>query len=631
MRAPLSICALFATVIMGASCSSERGASTPATTAPTTANASSTTPPSTPVATTAPSVPSTTVPSGAPLVAAPCGFSAPGLTEGIDLSCGTVATDGAAVFVTMVGTATTANTDPIIHLPGGPGASSEAYAPILGSLYRDLSERTGRLVVLIDQRGTGHSTPFLNCEDPSKPAECIAAWTADKIDPLTITTTASADDVAAVADALQAPQINLWGASYGSRLALEVVRRHPDRVRSLLIESVDTQDTPLRKAAGVTATLNRITASCSADASCATLKVDLVTQTEKSMRELATTPLNTAFGPIDANVYASTLLALMQANVGESLVPLWVSAVASNDALLAQAILAQANSEPQIAGPFSAAMNAIVNCGDVAPFAPQPTIDALIANAAKPLDAVIATEINAAHGDAACSLWPHGTGGPTEPVTSDVPALAMAGAFDSNTPQENAELAAQTLSASTVVAFPGYGHFPLHRGDNPCALDMYVAFVNAPTAAIDQSCIAPATFRIDAGSINDDALAEVQLGDPNVTVSLPAQWLNAGPAARIAGDGSIVAVQPATAIGDEALTAALAASGVSTPTIVDIVRDDVMWRQAQGIVDGQVVIATIINDGPVGAPVITVVAPDASADTAKALIDQIAVSLAPID
>jgi pimeloyl-ACP methyl ester carboxylesterase len=630
MRAPFPIYALVATVIMGASCSSERRASAPANSPDSTAAASSTTPPSTAAA---PSAPSTTVTSvtsvtsGAPLAAAPCGFVAPGLTEGVDLSCGTVAADGATVFVTMVGAATATSTDPIIHLPGGPGASSEAYAPILGSLYRDLSERTGRLVVLIDQRGTGRSTPFLNCEAPSKPADCIAAWTANKIDPLTITTTASDDDVVAVADSLQAPQINLWGASYGSRLALEVVRRHRDRVRSLLIESVDTQDTPLRNAAGVTAALNRITAACSADTSCATLKVDLVTQAERSMGKLATTPLNTALGPIDANVYASTLLALMQANVGESLVPLWVSAVAGNDALLAQAILAQANSEPQIAGPFSAAMNAIVNCGDIAPFAPQPTIAALIATAATPLDSVIAEEINAAHGDVACAQWPHSSDGPTQAVTADVPALVMAGAFDSNTPQENAELAAATLTASSTVSFPGYGHFPLHRGDNLCAFDMYAAFVTKPTANVDQSCVAAATFRVEAGTINDDALVAVELVDMKATVSLPTRWLDAGPGVKIAGDGSIAAVQAVPGAGDEALTAALNASGVTAPTIVDVVRDDVAWRQGEGVVNGQVVIATVINNSPPGAPVITMVAPVTGTAAAKALLDQIAASL----
>jgi hypothetical protein len=116
---------------------------------------------------------SSTTPPESALMPVACEFEAPGLTEGTDLSCGTVRGDGVTLFVTIVGGPSTLEAaDPIVHLPGGPGASSEAYAPILAETYLALAEQTGRAVVFVDQRGTGRSTPLLSCDDPTDALAC---------------------------------------------------------------------------------------------------------------------------------------------------------------------------------------------------------------------------------------------------------------------------------------------------------------------------------------------------------------------------------------------------------------------------------------------------------------------------
>jgi hypothetical protein len=60
---------------------------------------------------------------------------------------------------------------------------------------------------------------------------------------------------------------------------------------------------------------------------------------------------------------------------------------------------------------------------------------------------------------------------------------------------ENAQLAADTLSNATLIPFPGWGHWPLGRG-NPCAVSIYAAFLSAPHTEPDASCVAetPVTF-----------------------------------------------------------------------------------------------------------------------------------------
>ena len=67
---------------------------------------------------------------------------------------------------------------------------------------------------------------------------CRADFDKRKIDLSMYTTPALADDVADLASAMQLAKINLYGMSYGTRWALEIMRRHPDLVRSAVLDGV---------------------------------------------------------------------------------------------------------------------------------------------------------------------------------------------------------------------------------------------------------------------------------------------------------------------------------------------------------------------------------------------------------
>jgi TAP-like protein len=130
--------------------------------------------------------------------------------------------------------------------------------------------------------------------------------------------------------------------------------------------------------------------------------------------------------------------------------------------------------------------------------------------------------------------------GPTEAVSSNIPTLILGGSDDSNTPLLNAALAAKTLSAPQLVVVPGYGHFPLHRGDNKCTAKILSAFVGEPTAAVDQTCLVPAKVRMSIPSTAELVLTDVPtLG---IRVGLPKDWLTAGPGGRLGGQGLALAV-----------------------------------------------------------------------------------------
>jgi pimeloyl-ACP methyl ester carboxylesterase len=474
-----------------------------------------------------------------------CGFEAPGLTEGTDWRCGIVTSSMSkgskkvvSLFVTVIGEPATPKDDPIVHLAGGPGASSESYAPILGSFYSPLSKATGRQIIFIDQRGTGRSEPFLNCADLKQAKACLKEWSAAGIDPKAFTTTYAADDVAAVLESLKIPQATIWGASYGSRLALEVARRHPSKVRALVIESVDTADTPLKKVEGVKEALRRIGDACAQDPSCVKEIPDLVGLVESTAVKLKTEPLTTLLGPVDVTTFVTTTLNIMEASIGSSLVPLWLKAVSENDVPAMEAVLLNLASEPPLGGKFSTAMNALTNCSDIKPFSPSKVL-----KSTKPKESLFDTTVweeTLADFVAGCAPWPVDSNGPTEAVSSTIPTLLLGGSDDSNTPLLNAAQAAKTLPSSQLVAVPGYGHFPLHRGDNQCTAKIFSAFVEQPTAAVDQTCLIPAKVRMSIPTTVELVLTDLPaLG---VRIGLPKDWLTAGPAGRLGGKGLALAV-----------------------------------------------------------------------------------------
>jgi pimeloyl-ACP methyl ester carboxylesterase len=165
--------------------------------------------------------------------------------------------------------------DPIVYLEGGPGGSSlmglDAYA---NEIFDEM--RADRDVILFDQRGTQFSSPlkcsFLTVDElfddssggsgGSEPVDltesfdeeqlmtdarlavgadtrrCVNEMTANEIDLRQYNSVASANDALALMNALGYQTYNLFGISYGTRLALVIMRDHPDAgVRSTVLDS----------------------------------------------------------------------------------------------------------------------------------------------------------------------------------------------------------------------------------------------------------------------------------------------------------------------------------------------------------------------------------------------------------
>ncbi len=105
---------------------------------------------------------------------------------------------------------------PILFVHGGPGSGSDPRWTAFADPHR-------YRMILLDQRGTGHSTPNAGAPDT---------------DLSTNTTAHLIDDFEALRTHLGIDRWHLTGASWGSCLSLAYAQTHPDRVISLVLFAV---------------------------------------------------------------------------------------------------------------------------------------------------------------------------------------------------------------------------------------------------------------------------------------------------------------------------------------------------------------------------------------------------------
>lgn len=170
--------------------------------------------------------------------------------------------------------------DAIFVLPGGPGQAARA----LINLAKQVFEGSGRDLVFVDPRGTGKSSP-LHCDfggsdddlagyfNDMLPTDRVALCREKfrgRTDITQYTTRAIAADFEAARAHLGYASINLYGTSYGTRTAQELMRNHPQHIRAAILQGVvpPTLATPTTFAADAQRSLDGVLAMCRKDAAC---------------------------------------------------------------------------------------------------------------------------------------------------------------------------------------------------------------------------------------------------------------------------------------------------------------------------------------------------------------------------
>jgi pimeloyl-ACP methyl ester carboxylesterase len=108
----------------------------------------------------------------------------------------------------------------------------------LGPTYNLGNLPSNRDLILFAQRGAGYSQPSLHCSDNETPKACHDWLVKSGINLNAFTTLENAADVDALIKELGYRQVNLDGISYGTRLALTVMRIYPSDLRSVVLDSV---------------------------------------------------------------------------------------------------------------------------------------------------------------------------------------------------------------------------------------------------------------------------------------------------------------------------------------------------------------------------------------------------------
>lgn len=432
---------------------------------------------------------------GQPTVAARC--------TSIAVPLDYVEPDGATLelFVAVVAAHTpTPASDALTVIAGGPGQASSEFFALLGGAFGRIQRQ--RDILVVDQRGTGRSLR-MDCEMPEDPslledaeqripeivAECLASLPAD---PRHFTTSAAVRDLELIRQALGYPQLNLYGVSYGTRVAQHYARRYPASTRSLILDAVLPADVALGPdiATLAQATFDQTMARCQADEACARRFPDVAERLPNLLAGLDTLPATLTIADpltgrpvqreLTGNDVRAALRLMSYAPETLALVPLLLFEAAAGhlEPMRAQVELVLGDLDQMLA----IGMHNAVVCTEDLPFI---TFDAELRET---LAATYMGDHQLVMLEQICAAWPAGLLDDDlhTPLRSDIPVLILSGELDPITPPAYGDQVMAHLQRARHVVAPGQGHGLAHRGCVPRLMERFLRDVDP--ASLDADC-----------------------------------------------------------------------------------------------------------------------------------------------
>jgi pimeloyl-ACP methyl ester carboxylesterase len=393
--------------------------------------------------------------------------------------------------------------EPVFVFAGGPGQSARRVAGQVMPLFARLNAR--RDVVFVDQRGTGLSAPLV-CDAAEQPGgslaemldahqmsarlrQCLERLAATR-DLRQYATWIAMRDIDAVRTALGHERINLWGASYGTRAALEYLRQFPKRVRSVVIDGVAPADMALPASFSVDSqtSLDRLLAACAADASCSSRYPDPAASVDGLLERAASGIAVAAAHPLTGRPEEVRLERAAMASILR--VPLYLPpmaavlpyalAEASRDRFEPLLALASMISS-SVSENFAEGMHFAVICAE-----DMPRIGA--ADRAAAAATRFGTTFLRMYAEA-CAVVPKRPVPEAfySPSNADVPVLALSGGADPATPPRHGERVTRALKRATHVVAPNLGHGVSSQG---CGPELVTGFIReAGAGTLDLGCL----------------------------------------------------------------------------------------------------------------------------------------------
>ena len=403
--------------------------------------------------------------------------------------------------IKLAATGADKKSDPVVYLEGGPGGNASA------SIEQVITNDTfikGRDIYLVDQRGTGYSKPALFCTEyngeagtPEQVSACKTRLETSGVDLSAYHSVHNAMDFIELRKALDIAEWNLYGISYGTRLATTIMRENSEGIRSVILDGMfpievnGMSDTPWANYE----TLNQIIKNCDNTEECPADQFkmifediiarmhneDMVVESRafvQTMLELATQPTIIPYLLAvndDISKYASALEGLMSEEGEEQ------GGSDGSDSGTEQ------QGEEDV---FYNAMGLSTVCAEEYPFR---NITALTDDNSQGWSVSTQLTVNGmfhmGFDEASCQAWNVTPANEIEiqAVSSNLPVLILNGQHDSQTPAAWGALVANNMPNAQNITNPQGGHGQLFSGAS-CFESIAGEFLSEPNQALDTSC-----------------------------------------------------------------------------------------------------------------------------------------------
>ncbi len=403
-------------------------------------------------------------------------------------------------FAVIPAVVSTPHPDPLLIVVGGPGQAATEAGGAVAAVLSDV--RRTRDIVLVDQRGTGGSNA-LDCADDDVPfverfnrslteedvRSCLAAQEAD----LTLYTTWTAlHDLEAVRTHLGYSAWNVWGGSYGTRVALAYMQRYPDAIRRVILDGAAPTDLklPLHFSADAERSWRLAVQACQKQPSCQAAFPELEAELQRLLVRLTENPLTVAVAHPNAGTPERLLVSRLGFTAGvrsllysadlTALLPLALTQAARHDNWAPFVTAVTALTESMDDRPSYTGMYLSVVCSeDVA----RITDDEVASHSAGFFGREFVDQLKRA-----CALWPKADlpASYFDPVTAAHPTLVLSGELDPATPPRFGELVTRRLPQAQHVIVPAVSHGVSSRG---CVPELIAHFLDAAEpATLDTTC-----------------------------------------------------------------------------------------------------------------------------------------------
>jgi pimeloyl-ACP methyl ester carboxylesterase len=421
--------------------------------------------------------------------------------------------------------------EPVVFLNGRPGSDAQGLVSMMaGPFYRSYAAKND--VIFFDQRGTGFSVPSLACPEVREQLlkaysqnlttsqetallldtmnKCHDQLVAQGINLEAYNSRENAADLEDLRTALGYTRLNLQGTSYGSRLALEMLRDFPQSVRSAVLDSLVPPQVNLYEDEALSAdrAFNLLFQTCAADSDCNKSYPDLKGTFARTVAQLNQKPVTVRVqDPKDGKNYDVLVTgdrfvaAVARTFYVTGYLPYLPSIITQASAGSSRA-LNLVITNLLFGADLAYGMHFAVQCSEEVPFNKAAAVAAALQK--------VQPELRGAYSGLSglftlCQGWgiKAAPARENEAVRSNIPALLVAGRFDPVTPPDYAKLVGQTLTNNFYLEVPYGGHgSSISLGQ--CEIQVVLAFYANPSQPPDSSCITGQKLRFTMlpGAIN---------------------------------------------------------------------------------------------------------------------------------